>query len=95
MSSYASAYVYITYDKTKENSLENITWFEMGKNETYKLKKVFYVLKQWAILRESPLLAWVILNLATTKFVVKFFQEGVCIRKAIECGIAFFHYQIS
>lgn len=46
MSSYASAYVHITYDKTKENSLENITWFEMGKNETYKLKKVFYVLKQ-------------------------------------------------
>ena len=32
MSSYARAYVQITYEKKqKENSLENITWSEMGK----------------------------------------------------------------
>ena len=39
MLSYAHAYVRITYDKTKENSLENIDlkW----ENETYKLKRSF------------------------------------------------------
>ena len=31
MSSYARQYVRITYEKRKENSLENITWSEMGK----------------------------------------------------------------
>ena len=31
MSSYARAYARITCERQKENSLENITWFEMGK----------------------------------------------------------------
>ena len=41
MSSYAREYVRITYEKQKENSLENITWSEMGK-QNVQAKEVYY-----------------------------------------------------
>ena len=48
MSSYARAYVWITYEKQKENSLENITWPEMGK-QNVQAKEVYLTIRPVAL----------------------------------------------
>ena len=45
-SSYARAYVRITYKKQKENSLENVTWSERGK-QNVQAKEVDCMNSRW------------------------------------------------